>query len=279
MNNKKILVIQQISCYGQTGSSLSLATLSAFGFEVAILPTYLESTHNEPFTGIHEIDFTADMEKIIDHWKSEHIQFDSILVGKVKNGKQFEYIKDAKQYLLKDDGIFIVDPCMGNNGDAFPDLEIDVISGYIDLCSIADYILPNVTEACLMTRHDYNNYHDDSYINDLIAELVGIGPKNIIITSVMDDEYSIGCVSYDGLTKTTIIKEKLDNTYKGVGDLFSALMTAYINLGMPIKGAIDFSTDLIYDAIEQTSELEFHDYGLKYEDLIKEYLNKKDPRY
>ena len=279
MENKKILVINNISCYGQTGSSLSLSILSAFGFEVSLLPTFLESTHNDPFTGIHEIDLTNDMEKIIDHWKTEHIQFDSILVGKVKNGKQFEYIKDAKEYLLKDDGIFIVNPSMGKDGDAFPDLEIDVISGYLDLCSMANYILPNVTEACLMTRHDYDIYQSDSYLNDLISELVGIGPKNIIITSVQDDEYSIGCVSYDGLTKTTIIKEKLDKSYKGISDLFSSLITAYINSGMQIKGAIDFSTDFIYDAIENTMDDQFHDYGLKYEPLIKQYLNKKDPRY
>ena len=279
MDNKKILTIQEISCYGQTSSNVTLSILSAFGFETAVLPTSIVSTHEFGFTDTEKIDLTENMGKIIEHWKSEHIQFDSIYVGKITNARHFEYIKEAKEYLLKDDGIFIVDPSMGKNGDLDSNLDIDIISGYIDLCSIADYILPNVTDACLMTRHDYNVYHDDSYLNDLISEVVGIGAKNIIITGVMDDEYSIGCVSYDGLIKTTIIKEKLDKDYPGVGNLFSSLITAYINLGLPLKGAIDFSTDFIYDAIENTMDDQFHDYGLKYEQLIKEYINKKDPRY
>lgn len=279
MDNKKILVIQEISCYGQTSSTVSVAVLSAFGFETAILPTSIRSTHGFGFSGMSEMDLTEYMAKTIEHWRSEHIQFDSILVGKIVNGKQFEYIKEAKDYLLKDDGIFIVDPSLGKNGDLDSNLDIDIISGYIDLCSVADYIFPNVTDACLMTRHDYNYYHDDSYLNDLISEVVGIGAKNIVITGVMDDEYSIGCVSYDGLVKTTIIKEKLEKSYPGVGDLFSALMTAYINSGVVLKGAIDYSTDFVYDAIENTIDDQFHDYGLKYEQFIKEYLNKKDPRY
>ncbi len=279
MDNKKILTIQDISCYGQSSSNPTVAILSALGFETAILPTAIKSTHKNSFTDVVEIDLTDKMQDIIDHWKSEHIQFDSIYVGKITNGKAFEYIKEAKEYLLKDDGIFIVDPSLGENGDLDKDLDIDIISGYIDLCSIADYILPNVTDACLMTRHDYNYYHDDSYLNDLISELVGIGPKNIIITGVMDDEYSIGCVSYDGLIKTTIIKEKLEKDYPNVGNIFSSLITAYVNLGTPIKGAIDYSTDFIYDAIENTIDDQFHDYGLKYEPIIKEYLNKKEPRY
>ncbi len=279
MDNKKILVIEEITCYGQASSNIAVSILSAFGNEVALLPTSISSTHNIGFTDIVNMDLTDFMEKTIDHYKSEHIQFDTIYVGKITNGKQFDIIKEAKEYLLKDDGLFIVDPSMGKNGDLDSNLDIDIISGYIDLSSIADFIIPNVTEACLMTRYDYSEYHDDSYINGLISELVGLGSKNIIITSVMDDEYSIGCVSYDGLTKTTIIKEKLDKSYPGIGDLFSSLIVAYINKALPIKGAIDFSTDYIYDAIENTVDDQFHDYGLKYENLINEYINKKDPRY
>lgn len=278
-NNKKILTIQDISCYGQCSTTVALPILSAFGFETAILPSAILSTHTSGFTDYTVLDLTDEMPKIIEHWKSEHIQFDCIYTGYVANAKQFEYIKQAKEYLLKDDGLFIVDPAMADNGEMYPGLDIDIISGMIDLCSMADYILPNVTEACLMTRYDYAIYQDDDYINGLISELVGLGAKNIIITGIQDDEYSIGCVAYDGLTKTTIIKEKIEKSYHGTGDIFSSLMVAYINKGMDIKGAIDFSTDFIYDAIENTLDDQFHEYGVKYEPLIKEYLNKKDPRY
>lgn len=279
MSNKKVLTIQDISCYGQCSTTVALPILSAFGHETAILPTGLLSTHTSGFTDYTFLDLTDEMPKIIEHWRSERIQFDCIYTGYVANKEQFEYIKQCKEYLLADDGLFIVDPAMADDGKMYPGLDEDIIVGMMDICSIADYILPNITEACFLTRKEYQPIQDDSFINDLIADLISMGAKNVILTGYQDDEYSIGAVAYDGLTKTTILKEKEDKSYHGTGDIFSSMVIGYLLNGKGIKEALDYSTDFIIDAIDNTVEDPFHDYGVKYEELLKDYIDKKDPRY
>ena len=111
------------------------------------------------------------------------------------------------------------------------------------------------------------------------ADLISMGAKNVILTGYQDDEYSIGAVAYDGLTKTTILKEKEDKSYHGTGDIFSSMVIGYLLNGKGIKEALDYSTDFIIDAIDNTVEDPFHDYGVKYEELLKDYIDKKDPRY
>ena len=57
MNNKKILTIQDISCYGQCSITVALPILSAFGFETAILPSAILSTHTSGFKNftVHDL--------------------------------------------------------------------------------------------------------------------------------------------------------------------------------------------------------------------------------
>ena len=279
MSNKKVLTIQDISCYGQCSTTVALPILSAFGHETAILPTGILSTHTSGFTDYTFLDLTDEMPKIIEHWKSERIKFDCIYTGYVANKAQFEYIKQCKEELLADDGLFIVDPAMADNGQMYPGLDEEIIVGMMDICSIADYILPNITEACFITHKEYQPIQDDSFINDLIADLIALGAKNVILTGYQDDEYSIGAVAYDGLTKTTILKQKEDKSYHGTGDIFSSMVIGYLLNGKSIKEALDYSTDFIIDAIDNTVDDPFHDYGVKYEELLKDYIDKKDIRY
>jgi pyridoxine kinase len=56
------------------------------------------------------------MPKIIDHWWHEGIKFDAISTGYIGYPKQFNIILDAKEKLLKEDGLVIVDPAMADQG-------------------------------------------------------------------------------------------------------------------------------------------------------------------
>jgi pyridoxine kinase len=132
-----------------------------------------------------------------------------------------------------------------------------------DLVSVADYILPNISEACFLTG-TYEEVQDDDYFNRLLADLYQLGAKNIILTSVADDYDSLGVISYDGITKTTIMKELFDKSYHGTGDIFSSLVVAGILNCKPIKENLDFATDFVMDAIDITLDDPDQDYSTKY---------------
>ena len=52
----------------------------------------------------------------------------------------------------------------------------------LSLCTKADYVLPNITEACFMTDTEYKETYDREYVDLLIKKLTDAGCKNIIFT-------------------------------------------------------------------------------------------------
>ncbi len=274
MENKKVLTIQDISCYGSCSTTVALPVLSAFGIETAILPSAILSTHTSGFKNFTVLDLTDEMPKIINHWIDEGIKFDAIYTGYIGDIRQFDYILECKERLLNDNGLFIVDPAMADNGKLYPALNQDIVEGMKKIVSIADYILPNITEACFLTNTEYKEEQDDMFINELLAELYRMGAKNVILTGVMDDPYSIGATSYDGMQKTTVIKEKVEQSYHGTGDIFSSIVVANILNGVDIKTNLDIATDFIIDSIYNTMDDPYHSYGVKYEPILKKYVNK-----
>ncbi len=274
MNNKKVLTIQDISCYGSCSTTVALPILSAFGIETVILPSAILSTHTAGFKDFTVLDLTDEMPKIINHWINEGIKFDAIYTGYIGDVRQFDYILECKEKLLKEDGLFIVDPAMADNGKLYPALNDEIVSGMKRIVSIADYILPNITEACFLTGNKYQSDQDDLFINYLISDLYRLGAKNVILTGVSDDPESLGAVSYDGMQKITVLKEWVEKSYHGTGDIFSSLVVAGIMNGLDIKSNLDIATDFIIDSIYNTMDDPNHDYAVKYEPILKKYVNK-----
>ena len=266
--SKKILTIQDISCYGQCSTTVALPILSHFGIEVAILPSAILSTHTSGFKDFTALDLTDEMPKIINHWINEGIKFDAIYTGYIGDIRQFDYILECKDKLLNEGGIFIVDPAMADNGKLYPALSDDIVEGMKRITAMADYVIPNITEACFLTNTPYQEKQDDMFINGLLADLLRMGAKNIILTSVADDEDSLGAIAYDGLSKVTIIKERMEKSYHGTGDIFSSVIIADILNGKDLRDSLNHATDFIIDSIEATMPDESHSYGVKFEDVL-----------
>ena len=126
---KKILTIQDISCYGQCSITVALPILSSYGIETAILPSAILSTHTCGFKDFTVLDLTSEMPKIINHWINEGIKFDAIYTGYIGDVRQFDYVLECKDKLLVDGGLFIVDPAMADNGKLYPALNNDIVEG------------------------------------------------------------------------------------------------------------------------------------------------------
>lgn len=273
--SKKLLTIQDISCYGQCSITVALPILSHYGIETAILPSAVLSTHTGGFKNFTVHDLTSEMPKIINHWVDENIRFDCIYTGYIGNRIQFDYILDNKDRLLNENGLFIVDPAMADNGKMYYGLDEFIVLGMRKMCSKADYILPNITEACFLTGVDYKEEkdRDDEYYNLLLQKLYELGAKNVILTGVTDGD-SIGAIAFDGITRTTVLKEKIYQSYHGTGDIFSSIIIADILNKKSIKATLHHATDFIIDCIEKTIDDDNHRYGVKFEDVLKEEINE-----
>ena len=167
---KRIITVQDISCVGKCSLTVALPVISAMGVEACVLPTAVLSTHTA-FIGFTFRDLTSDISAITSHWKQEKISFDAIYTGYLGSFEQIDLMYD----LIKDFGSgsthVIVDPCMGDNGSLYSGFTQDFAAAMAKLCSKAEVIVPNLTEASYMLGIPYV---ESGYTKEHIEDLVKI---------------------------------------------------------------------------------------------------------
>ena len=121
------------------------------------------------------LDLTKEMERILPHWETLGLQFDIIYSGYLGNIAQIQTVKNIVERFLKPDGLFIVDPVMGDGGKLYAGFTQEFIAEMRELCSRADYILPNVTEACYLAGEPYG-----ADIRRVFKTLQAVCPRPIV---------------------------------------------------------------------------------------------------
>ena len=152
---KRIVSIQDISCFGKCSLTVALPIISAMGIEACPVPTAVLSTHTGGFTGYTYRDLTNDIPSIADHWKSLDLKFDAVATGYLGSFEQIKIVSDFFDKFKTDDNLIIVDPVMGDKGHFYAGFTEDFALEMKKLCSKADVIVPNLTEAAQLLDEDY----------------------------------------------------------------------------------------------------------------------------
>jgi len=267
---KKLVSVQDISCYGQCSLTVALPVLSAYGIETAILPSGILSTHTAScFSRFTYHDLTDEMPAIVKHWIEENIKFDAIYTGYIGDARQFELIKEMKT-LLNDGGQLIVDPAMADHGKLYPALDESIVEGMKGIVREADIIMPNLTEACFLINREYQDSFSEEEITDIIKALADMGPKLVILTGVSYEPSKIGAVAYNKETGVTTkyFADKQETSYHGTGDIFSSILIADILNGVSLEDTLKDACEFIVDAIKATVGDDTHPYGVKFEQVL-----------
>ena len=143
---KRIVTIQDISCFGKCSLTVAHPILSAMGIETAVIPTAVLSTHTGGFTSYTFRDLTSDIPAIAKHWKFLQLQFDGIYTGYLGSKEQVQIVSDFFQTFRSTQTKIIVDPVMGDGGKLYPGFTSDFVQEMKTLCRQADVIVPNMTE-------------------------------------------------------------------------------------------------------------------------------------
>ena len=253
MQYKKLLTVQDISCVGQCSLTVALPILSACGVETCILPSAVLSTHTSGFKNYTFRDLTEDMPLIKKHWISEGITFDAIYTGYLGSAKQIDYVKDFIKETLSPGGITVIDPAMADCGKLYPGFDLDFVQKMKSLCENADYLVPNITEACLLTGIPYCENYDESYITEICAALASLGAKTIVLTGVSYDPAFTGVVVYDGYASA-----------------FTGALLNGINPFDAARIAANYTVRCIENTITDTT----HWYGVKFETALSSLIEE-----
>ena len=152
--DKKLLTIQDISCFGQCSLTVALPVISACGIETVILPSAVLSTHTAGFKNYTFRDLTGDIPAIEKSWIENKLKFDAFYTGYVCEN-QIQPILNLMDSCAAEGAVRIVDPVMADNGKLYPGFGSDFPQKMCRLCDGADYILPNLTEAAFMLGREY----------------------------------------------------------------------------------------------------------------------------
>ena len=268
MSYKRVLTIQDISCVGQCSLTVALPIISACGIETCVLPSAVLSTHTAGFPGYTFKDLTEEIPKIRQHWEKEGIKFDAIYTGYLGSTKQIEYVKDIFTSVKKENAIIVVDPAMADNGNLYSGFDKEFVEAMKMLCKEADFVLPNLTEACLLTGTPYKTEYDEEYIMGILDKLNALGCKNIIFTGVSYDKESTGVlVSING--KNEYYKHLfLPLVCHGTGDIYSSAFVGSLVRGKSAYDAAKIAADYTFECIRRTADDKSHWYGSKFEPIL-----------
>ena len=163
-NQKRLLTVQDISCVGQCSLTVALPIISAFGIETVMLPSAVLSTHTGCWKGFTFRDLTDDIPKIVSHWEQNGITFDAMYTGYIGSARQIDMLLDMRKTLLRDGAPIITDPAMADNGVLYTGFDMEFANAMKRLVSGSDYLLPNITEAALLTGMEYKEKYDEAYV-------------------------------------------------------------------------------------------------------------------
>lgn len=99
--DKKVLTVQDISCYGQCSITVALPILSACRSGDGDNAVRYFCQHIQADLADLLRDLTEDLPKIMEHWLKEGISFDAIYTGYLGSKRQIDIVKDLFNNLLK----------------------------------------------------------------------------------------------------------------------------------------------------------------------------------
>lgn len=268
MNYKRVLTIQDISCVGQCSLTVALPIISACGIETSVLPSAVLSTHTAGFTGFTFRDLTDDMPGICAHWKKEGLTFDGVYTGYLGSAQQIEYVKDIIVATAAEGCLVVVDPAMADNGSLYPAFDLSFVAEMKKLCAEADYLLPNITEACFLTGMEYLTKYDRTYIDELIARLCALGAKNVVLTGVSYAEGRTGVVVYEDGHQEYYEHAQIAGGVHGTGDIYASAFFGAKMRGKSAYEAAKIAADYVVECILESQKDPDHTYGARFEPVL-----------
>lgn len=274
MNCQRILTVQDISCVGQCSMTVVLPVLSACSHETCVLPTAILSTHTGGFSTPVKQELTGLMPEVMAHWAKEGIDFDAIYTGYLGSAAQIDTVREIFARLKAQNGVTIVDPVMGDHGKLYKGFDESYVREMKKLCSVADIIIPNITEACMITGHSYMENYDEAYITGLMKKLSRLGAGNIVLTGVSFDPDKTGVMVWENGKTEYYFHSKIPKSYHGTGDLFAAALVGSYMRGKNLTQAAKIAADFVAGCICKTYDEPAHWYGVRFEAVLPELIEK-----
>jgi len=245
--------------------TVALPILSACGHETCILPTAVLSTHTGGFgkPAVHHLSDCLD--EIQAHWCSQSLNFDAIYIGYLGSLDAIASASHIMDTMLAPGGKVIVDPAMADHGKLYSGFDESYALAMQALCEKADVMIPNITEAAMMTGMPYQAELDEDYVLKLLDKL---GGKDVVLTGVGYRPEETGIAVRSGGEISYYKHSRVGKNYHGTGDIFASCLTGSWMQEKPLPEAVKIAADFTLQCIQNTHAAPAHWYGVKFETAL-----------
>ena len=155
-----------------------------------------------------------------------------------------------------------VDPIMGDNGALYAGVPEATIGHMRRLLEVADYTVPNYTEACLLTGRAVGGGAGEGEVRyapedlspasayELVDAVRALGAKSVVVTSAqVAGQPSV--VGYDHVAQEhfTLPFDPVPTYFPGTGDIFSSVLLGRVLGGWTLERATRSAMDVVRELI------------------------------
>ena len=266
----RIAAVHDLCGYGKCSLGVAIPVLSAAGCDVCPVPTSLFSAHTL-FETFYMHDTTSMLEGYLDAWDKEGIVLDAVYSGFLGSAEQVAAIK--RIYDTHPRALRVVDPVMGDGGSMYPTYTEEMCRATADLVDGADVLLPNLTEASLLTGIDYLGQDvDEKYVRRMLDALLEMGAKTVVLKGINHGDGLIrNYVGGRDVETVEISAEVLPFMLHGTGDLYASSVLAAIMAGKSPHDSVAFAGELVRHAMLVTRDQpDYEVRGVSFESVLGE---------
>ena len=264
----RVAAVHDMCGYGKCSLTAAIPILSAAGCDVCPVPTALFSAHTmyKDYT-FH--DTTDILPAYLDAWRKEGVELDGIYSGFLGSAEQVALIQ--RLYREYPGALRLVDPVLGDAGRMYPTYTPELCEAMGALADGADVLMPNLTEASLLTGRDYPGQDlDDEQVDDWLDALLALGAKNVVLKGIDRGDGKlrnfVASASAGVGARVENEHDRLPYMIHGTGDAFASALCGAVMAGRGLAESARVAGEFVRHAMESTRhQPHFEERGVSFE--------------
>ncbi|MFR4213488.1 MAG: pyridoxamine kinase [Bifidobacterium catenulatum] len=257
----RVAAVHDMCGYGNCSLTAAIPILSAAGCDVCPVPTALFSAHTR-YSVFTFHDTTEILDGYLDAWRKENVDLDGVYSGFLGSAEQVAIIK--RLYSQYPHALRLVDPVMGDGGEIYATYTPELCEAMGTLVDGADVLMPNLTEASILTKRTYPGRNlSDAEVDDMIDALLDLGAKNVVLKGIDHDDGTIrnyvASADSGASGKQELAHSKLPFMTHGTGDAFASALCGALMAGRPLAKSAHIAGEFVRHAMENTQYQPHHD--------------------
>ena len=257
----RVAAVHDMCGYGNCSLTAAIPILSAAGCDVCPVPTALFSAHTR-YSVFTFHDTTEILDGYLDAWRKENVDLDGVYSGFLGSAEQVAIIK--RLYSQYPHALRLVDPVMGDGGEIYATYTPELCEAMGTLVDGADVLMPNLTEASILTKRTYPGRDlSEAEVDDMIDALLDLGAKNVVLKGIDHDDGTIrnyvASADSGASGKQELAHSKLPFMTHGTGDAFASALCGALMAGRPLAESAHIAGEFVRHAMENTQYQPHHD--------------------